>query len=733
MKKQKLLVCMLSTSLLVPSFPLSDVQAETTDKITAPSQSDASSSDRASNTKQETQENQKETSKPHKASKEKSSDSDTSQKSDEKDDVESESETKTQSKDTSSTPSDNTTRNEVESDYDAHTLDFFKSTPKQASSSRFESLFSRLFPSYSNHSETTDTNQETSDSNTSNEQTLDNKYETYYQGQPQTKTPTEEAPTETDKQSEDSAATPNETTPKEDTPSNQEQSSDTSSNTTPEASHEDQDIFNKLDEASNNVTNNNQADTEQTKENKDTAQPKQADDSKQTTQTKETETNSNNEASTDNQTTSDSTQTESKENTDDTSSKADDRVLESILDQYSEDAKQNKADYDAQKQDDNKSNKQSEDTSKQETNQDDTSNTANPQLPSKAQLENKKKPAQSFEDGLNRSDIRTTATFELLPNLSSDNNEFGDIAVAENKDTRDFIKTIAKDAHDVGQDKDIYASVMIAQAILESDSGNSTLARAPHYNLFGIKGAYKGNSANFNTLEDSGSSMYQISAAFRSYPSEKESLEDYADLIKNGIDGNPTIYQPTWKSEAATYRDATRHLSRTYATDTRYADKLNSLIKHYDLTRFDKKTMPDLADYQPSDENHEGDFKPFAETTDNMPYPHGQCTWYVYNRMPQFNKTISGDLGDARNWNNRAERKGYHVSSTPKAHTAVVFEAGQQGADNIYGHVAFVEKVNSDGSIVISESNVQGLGVISYRTIDADDASELSYIEGQDK
>lgn len=733
MKKQKLLVCMLSTSLLVPSFPLSDAQAETTDKVTAPSQSDASSSDRASNTKQDTQENQKETSKPHKASKTQSSDSDTSLKSDEKDDVESESETNTQSKGTSSTPSDNTTRNEVESDYDAHTLDFFKSTPKRDSSSRFESLFNRLFPSYSNRSEITDTNQETSDSNASNEQALDNKNETYYQGQPQTKTPSEETPIETDKQSEDSTTTSNETTPKEDTPSNQEQSSDTSSNTTPEASQDDQDIFNKLDEASNNVTNNNQEETEQPTENKDSAQPKQADDANQSTQAKETETNSNNEDTADNQNTTGSTQSESKEDTDDTSSKADDRVLESILYQYSEDAKQNKADYDAQKQNDNKSNQSSEDTSKQETNQDNTSNASNPQLPSKAQLENKKKPAQSFEDGLNRSDIRTTATFELLPNLSRDNSESGDIAVAENKDTRDFIKTIAKDAHDVGQDEDIYASVMIAQAILESDSGNSTLARAPHYNLFGIKGAYKGHSANFNTLEDSGSSMYQISAAFRSYPSEKESLEDYADLIKNGIDGNPTIYQPTWKSEAATYRDATRHLSRTYATDTRYADKLNSLIKHYDLTRFDKQTMPDLADYQPSDEDHEGDFKPFAETTDNMPYPHGQCTWYVYNRMPQFNKTISGDLGDARNWNNRAERKGYHVSSTPKAHTAVVFEAGQQGADSIYGHVAFVEKVNSDGSIVISESNVQGLGVISYRTIDAEDASELSYIEGQDK
>ena len=63
--------------------------------------------------------------------------------------------------------------------------------------------------------------------------------------------------------------------------------------------------------------------------------------------------------------------------------------------------------------------------------------------------------------------------------------------------------------------------------------------------------------------------------------------------------------------------------------------------------------------------------------------------------------------------NNRAERKGYTVSSTPKTHTAVVFEAGQHGADSLYGHVAFVEKVNDDGSIVISESNVKGLASFS--------------------
>ena len=39
---------------------------------------------------------------------------------------------------------------------------------------------------------------------------------------------------------------------------------------------------------------------------------------------------------------------------------------------------------------------------------------------------------------------------------------------------------------------------------------------------------------------------------------------------------------------------------------------------------------------------------------------------------------------------------------------------GLAGADPTYGHVAFVEAVNADGSLYISEMNVRGLNVISY-------------------
>lgn len=407
-----------------------------------------------------------------------------------------------------------------------------------------------------------------------------------------------------------------------------------------------------------------------------------------------------------------------------------DSAIDSILDEYSEDATKTQKQYQTSKD------KHTQDDKQHDTKQNNTKKQdVNPQLPTPNELKHKTKPAQSFEGDFKQSNTRATGLFQQLPKIEDSALTDGDINIVDSKSTRDFIKSIAKDAHQIGQKEDLYASVMMAQAILESDSGNSALAQKPNFNLFGIKGTYQGQSVSFNTLEaDSTNNMFNITAGFRKYPDTKASLEDYARLIKKGIDGNPNIYRPTWKSEASTYQSATSHLSRTYATDPNYAKKLNSIIKHYHLTDFDKKEMPSLDKYNHtihSDDQSQSSFKPFEENKGSSSYPQGQCTWYVDQRMKQFGQYIHSNLGDAHHWNNRAAREGYQVSSTPKKHTAVVFEAGQLGADTQYGHVAFVEKVNADGSIIISESNVKGLGVISYRTIDADDASQLDYITGK--
>ncbi|WP_334328319.1 glucosaminidase domain-containing protein [Companilactobacillus sp. HBUAS59699] len=156
---------------------------------------------------------------------------------------------------------------------------------------------------------------------------------------------------------------------------------------------------------------------------------------------------------------------------------------------------------------------------------------------------------------------------------------------------QNFINYIGNSARKLADNNDIYASVMIAQAMVESGWGTSGLASAPNYNLFGVKGSYNGESVNMGTQEDDGTgSLYSISSNFRKYPSYKESLEDYVSLIRGGVSGNPEIYAGAWKSNTESYKDATAYLTGRYATDTTYADKLNAIIQKYDLTRFDTDT-----------------------------------------------------------------------------------------------------------------------------------------------
>ncbi|HAC3259987.1 TPA_asm: 1,4-beta-N-acetylmuramoylhydrolase [Listeria monocytogenes] len=151
-----------------------------------------------------------------------------------------------------------------------------------------------------------------------------------------------------------------------------------------------------------------------------------------------------------------------------------------------------------------------------------------------------------------------------------------------------FINSIQASSSQIAAANDLYASVMIAQAILESAYGTSELGSAPNYNLFGIKGAYNGQSYTKQTLEDDGKgNYYTITAKFRKYPSYHQSLEDYAKVIRNGPSWNSNYYSKVWKSNTNSYKDATKALTGTYATDTSYATKLNDLISRYNLTQYD--------------------------------------------------------------------------------------------------------------------------------------------------
>lgn len=177
---------------------------------------------------------------------------------------------------------------------------------------------------------------------------------------------------------------------------------------------------------------------------------------------------------------------------------------------------------------------------------------------------------------------------DLIPSSNQDNE--GNIHFEKDETVETFIRNIGESARKIGQENDLYASVMIAQAILESASGQSQLAQASNYNLFGIKGTHNGKGVSFATQEDLGDgTLYTTQATFRQYENYEDSLNDYAQLLKEGLTGNSQFYSGAWKINAKNYQEATKFLTGRYATDTKYDQKLNGLIETYDLARYDKK------------------------------------------------------------------------------------------------------------------------------------------------
>ena len=313
----------------------------------------------------------------------------------------------------------------------------------------------------------------------------------------------------------------------------------------------------------------------------------------------------------------------------------------------------------------------------------------------------------------------------------------------ENESAKKFIETIAEDAQKLGQEYDVFASVMIAQALIESGSGTSTLSLSPNFNLFGIKGTYQGQSISMATQEDRGNGeLYSINSAFRKYPNYAASLGDYVQLIRGGISGNDGYYKQAWRSEAKNYLRTTNALTGTYATDTTYGQKLNSIIALYHLTQYDrvKTTDSDSGIFIKGKNEIPAEYKSRMKYPDfngvnyntSGSYPVGQCTWYAFNRVKQLGKSVDDYMGNGGEWATKGKALGYQVSQKPKAGWLISFKPGVAGSDPRYGHVAFVEVVRPDG-ILISEGNVYGGTVISYRVIDNALATsdQVSYIKAK--
>jgi surface antigen len=87
-------------------------------------------------------------------------------------------------------------------------------------------------------------------------------------------------------------------------------------------------------------------------------------------------------------------------------------------------------------------------------------------------------------------------------------------------------------------------------------------------------------------------------------------------------------------------------------------------------------------------------------------FPFGQCTYYVATKV-----NIPWH-GDAWTWYGSAEAAGWPVGTTPRPGAVMVTWESRE-----FGHVAYVESINPDGSWWVSEMNYVGWGVIDQRLV----------------
>jgi len=151
-------------------------------------------------------------------------------------------------------------------------------------------------------------------------------------------------------------------------------------------------------------------------------------------------------------------------------------------------------------------------------------------------------------------------------------------AQTRNRQYESYIKQYRDLAVEEMKKYHIPASITLAQGLLESGAGQSTLARKSN-NHFGIKcgSDWRGKTVRHDD-DDRGE-------CFRAYKHPKQSYEDHSKFL-----ASRPRYASLFKLKITDYKGWARGLKKAgYATNPRYADQLIGIIELYDLDKYDKK------------------------------------------------------------------------------------------------------------------------------------------------
>ncbi|MDA1210617.1 MAG: glucosaminidase domain-containing protein [Bacteroidetes bacterium] len=140
-----------------------------------------------------------------------------------------------------------------------------------------------------------------------------------------------------------------------------------------------------------------------------------------------------------------------------------------------------------------------------------------------------------------------------------------------------YVETFAPIAIDEMRLYGIPASITLAQGILESGSGNGTLALKAN-NHFGIKCHTTWTGERVYHDDD------ELGECFRKYSDVKYSYRDHSLFLTQR-----SRYADLFKLKISDYQGWAKGLKKAgYATDPKYPDKLISLIERFDLWQYDQ-------------------------------------------------------------------------------------------------------------------------------------------------
>lgn len=152
-----------------------------------------------------------------------------------------------------------------------------------------------------------------------------------------------------------------------------------------------------------------------------------------------------------------------------------------------------------------------------------------------------------------------------------------DSKLQPNLEQTQFIDQIAKNCNGSLKSYKLYSSLIIANAILKADWGNSELAQG-YNNIYDLKAdsTWTGQKAVVNSID------------YREYESIDDSVKDYITYLQtNDKIKNSDVYN------SKTYEEQAKALEKTGVDDTTdYAKTLTNIVKIYSLDRFDFDIIP---------------------------------------------------------------------------------------------------------------------------------------------